>query len=265
MPLVKRLRALFHVSALVSMAIWTGAPAQARPEFATREKADCLYCHEQPGKARNFRGLYYKAHNFSFADFDNEFEAKMAGVKPDSKGEAARPKTAGYPKVAVAPALNFTLKDIDGKPVKLGRFQGDVILLVNVASFCGNTPQYASLQKMYEKYREKGFTVLAFPANDFGKQEPGSNQEIKEFCSTRYKVTFPLFSKIVVKGEGQAPLYAFLTSKEKNPQFGGDIEWNFAKFLLNRKGEVVARFPARTDPLAPEVVEAVERQLAVAR
>jgi glutathione peroxidase len=160
------------------------------------------------------------------------------------------------------PVLNFTMKDIDGKEVSLGGYQGQVILIVNVATFCGNTPQYASLQTLYERYKEQGFTVLAFPANEFGKQEPGTNQEIKEFCTGKYHVTFPVFSKIIVKGEGQAPLYRFLTDKKSNPASGGDIEWNFAKFLVNRKGEVVARFPAGKDPLKPDVVAAIEKELA---
>ena len=161
----------------------------------------------------------------------------------------------------VPPALNFTMNDIDGKPVRLSNFEGDVIMIVNVASFCGNTPQYASLQKLYDRYKSKRFTVLAFPANEFGRQEPGTDKEIKAFCETGYHVTFPVFSKIVVKGDGQHPLYQYLTSKSTNPKFGGEIEWNFAKFLLNRKGEVVARFPAGEDPLKQDVVETIEREL----
>jgi glutathione peroxidase len=157
--------------------------------------------------------------------------------------------------------LNFTMPDIDAKDVKLSKFKGDVILIVNVASFCGNTKQYTSMQNLYEKYHKQGFTILAFPANEFGKQEPGSNQEIKEFCSTKYHVGFPMFSKIVVKGEGIHPLYKLLTDKEKYPQTGGDIEWNFAKFLVNRKGEVVARFKAGQDPGTEEVVKAIEKEL----
>jgi glutathione peroxidase len=161
-----------------------------------------------------------------------------------------------------APALNFKVKDIDGKTVDLGRYQGQVLIVTNVASYCGNTPQYAGLQNLYEKYRAKGFSVLGFPANEFGKQEPGTEAQIKEFCSTKYRITFPMFSKVVVKGDGQEPFYRHLTDKKTNPQFGGDIEWNFAKFLINRKGEVVARFPAGTDPLKPEVVAAIEKELA---
>jgi glutathione peroxidase len=162
----------------------------------------------------------------------------------------------------VPAALDFSVKDIDGKPVHLSRYGGQVLLLVNVASQCGNTPQYADLQKLYEKYRGQGFLVLGFPSNDFGKQEPGTEQEIKEFCSTKYRVTFPMFSKIVVKGEGQAPLYRYLTDKKTDPAFGGEIEWNFAKFLIGRNGEVVARFPAGKNPGDPEVVKAIEDELA---
>lgn len=262
---VRSARTVLGAGALLAAFALFGAPAQAKPEYAMKEKANCLHCHQVPGGPRNYRGLFYGTHNHSFTDFDNDFEAKMAGVSPKSNGPDAMPKVASYPKYSVAPALGFILKDIDGKPVNLARYQGNVVLAVNVASFCGNTPQYKSLQAMYEKYKEKGFVVLGFPANEFGKQEPGTNQEIKEFCTGKYNVTFPMFSKIVVKGEGQTPLYKFLTNKETNPKFGGDIEWNFAKFLINRKGEVVARFKAFTDPLKPEVAAQVEKQLEVSR
>jgi glutathione peroxidase len=175
----------------------------------------------------------------------------------------ALPGAAGAVEESGAPAvLRYTVKDIDGKDVPLKQFRGDVILIVNVASFCGNTPQYASLQKLYEQYKDRGFTILAFPANEFGKQEPGTNAEIKHFCTSKYHVTFPVFSKIVVKGPDQAPLYQFLTDKKTDPHFGGDIEWNFAKFLVNRKGEVVGRIKAFTDPSKPEVVAAIEKALA---
>ncbi len=237
--------------------------SEARPQYAQKEGVNCVYCHVVAGKARNFRGLYYAAHNKSFSDFDNVFESKLAGVSPESNGPDAAPKVAAYPnvKVELPPALNFPMKDIDGKAVNLGRYKGDVLLVVNVASFCGNTPQYASMEKLYEKYKDKGFTILGFPANEFGKQEPGSNKEIKDFCTGKYNVTFPMFSKIVVKGEGQDPLYKFLTDKTTDPKFGGDIEWNFAKFLINRKGEIIARFPAMKDPMKPDVVTAIKKAL----
>jgi glutathione peroxidase len=165
----------------------------------------------------------------------------------------------------VAPVLEFAMKDVDGKSVKLRKYQGKVLLIVNVASLCGNTPQYASLESLYKKYHAKGLEILAFPANDFGHQEPGTDREIKAFCSTKFSVTFPVFSKIVVKGDGQAPLYRYLTNKDSDPRFGGDIEWNFAKFLVSRSGEVVGRFPAKLNPEKPEVVSAIEEQLAQAR
>lgn len=154
---------------------------------------------------------------------------------------------------------DFTMDDIDGKPVSLSRFKGKVIMLVNTASFCGNTPQYADLEKMYETYRDKGFEILAFPANNFGQQEPGTNEEIKGFCLTKYSVGFPLFSKISVKDGDKHPLYQYLT--EQSP-FPGEVEWNFQKYLVDRSGNVVARYHHRTKPLADEVVRDVERFLA---
>jgi len=158
-------------------------------------------------------------------------------------------------------ALDFTVKDINGRRVKLDRYRGKVVLIVNVASLCGNTPQYEGLQDLYEKYRKRGFVVLGFPANDFGRQEPGTDAEIRRFCTRKYGVTFPMFSKIVVKGDGQAPLYRFLTANETNPGLGGEIEWNFAKFLVARDGRVVGRFAPKTQPNEPSLVGAIEEQL----
>ena len=165
--------------------------------------------------------------------------------------------------VAADPApkgpLDFTMKSIEGKDVKLGKYRGNVVLIVNTASKCGLTPQYAKLEELYKKYKDKGLRILAFPANNFGAQEPGTDSQIKEFCSLNYKVSFDLFSKISVKGDDIHPLYKHLTTL---PKVGGDIDWNFAKFLVDRKGNVVARFKAPTDPLAPDVVKAVEDALA---
>jgi len=158
--------------------------------------------------------------------------------------------------------LDFTLNTIEGQSVSLDQYRGKVVLLVNVASKCGLTPQYASLQTLYSDLHDRGLEVLGFPANEFGKQEPGSDDEIRGFCSTKYAVTFPMFSKIVVKGDGQHPLYQFLTDKRTNPQYGGEIEWNFAKFLLNRKGEVAGRIAANVDPNTPEVRAQIETLLA---
>lgn len=241
----------------------TSNAAKATPDFAKKEKQKCNYCHVKPGGDRNFRGLYYAANDKSFEKFDNEFEAKVAGVKPDSVGIEAVPSTGTYPpkEYKVAKALNFMMKDIDDKPAHLGRYEGKVVIMVNVASKCGNTPQYETLQKLYEKYKEKGLVILGFPANEFGKQEPGTNAEIKEFCTSTYKVAFPMFSKIVVKGEGIHPLYKFLTDKKTDEKYAGDIEWNFAKFLINRKGEVAGRFKHNTKPDDPAFVAAIEKAL----
>ena len=157
--------------------------------------------------------------------------------------------------------LKFKMKDIDGKDVKLKKYKGDVFLIVNTASQCGYTKQYAGLQTIYSKYQSQGFTVLGFPANNFGGQEPGTEKEIKEFCESKFKVTFPMFAKISVKGDDQHALYKFLTAKETNPNFAGDVSWNFNKFLVNRKGEVVARFSSKDEPESDTVTQAIEKYL----
>ena len=150
---------------------------------------------------------------------------------------------------------DFTMTKIDGKEMPLKKLEGTVVLVVNVASKCGLTPQYKGLQALYEKYKAKGFTVLAFPANQFGEQEPGSNVEINEFCTKNYGVTFPVFEKIVVKGDGIHPLYQWLL--EKGPR-KDDIEWNFAKFLIGRDGQILGRFTPKTAPDNAELVKAIE-------
>ena len=158
--------------------------------------------------------------------------------------------------------LDFTVKTIDGQEKKLSDYKGKVVLLVNVASKCGLTPQYTALESTYEKYKDQGFVVIGFPANNFGSQEPGSNEQIKEFCTSKYNVTFPMMSKISVKGDDKHPLYKFLTEGKAGEDFAGDIEWNFAKFLVDRNGNVMARFGSRTTPDSPQVTEAVEKALA---
>lgn len=258
-----RIARVSAVCALVAGALMAGNTANATPAYAMKEKQKCNYCHVKPGGERNFRGLYYAANDHSFENFDNEFEAKVAGSPADALGPEALPKTKGYPGEYKTPkALNFLVKSIDDKNVHLGRYQGKVIIVVNVASKCGNTPQYKPLEALYEKYKSKGLVVLGFPANEFGMQEPGTNEEIKKFCSETYKVAFPMFSKIVVKGDEIHPFYKFLTGKETNPKFCGDIEWNFAKFIINRKGEVVGRIKAGTKPDDPAVVKMIEKELA---
>jgi len=152
------------------------------------------------------------------------------------------------------------LKDIDGKDTSLKAYQSKVLLVVNVASQCGFTPQYKALEAIHRKYKDQRFTVLGFPCNDFGAQEPGAPEEIKRFCSEKYDVTFPLFAKLHVKGNEQHPLYAALTGKES--PFPGDIKWNFGKFLIGREGKILKRFEPQTRPDAPEVIEAIEAALA---
>ena len=154
--------------------------------------------------------------------------------------------------------FGFTMNDIDGNPLPLSQFKGKVIMVVNTASFCGNTPQYDGLQTLYERYRDQGFTILAFPANDFGKQEPGTNKEIAEFCYTKYALEFPLFSKITVLGENKHSLYRYLT--EQTP-YKGEIDWNFQKFLIARDGEVIARYRPGMKPLTKQIVEDIEAAL----
>jgi glutathione peroxidase len=156
----------------------------------------------------------------------------------------------------------FSAENIDGVNTSLEKYKGKVVLIVNTASQCGYTPQYKGLQAIYDKYKDKGFVILGFPTNDFGGQEPGSNEEIKEFCTLKYKVTFPMFAKITVKGEETHPLYKFLINKETNPEFAGDITWNFNKFLANDKGEIVARFSSKDEPESEAVTSAIEKYLA---
>ena len=176
--------------------------------------------------------------------------AAVGSAQAGQEGFLMASKTASF--------YDFTMDDIDGKPVNLSHYKGKVLLVVNTASLCGNTPQYADLETMYEQYRDKGFEILAFPANNFGQQEPGTNAEIKGFCLTKYSVSFPMFSKISVKGSDKHPLYQYLT--EQSP-FPGEVEWNFQKYLIDRSGNVVGRFHHRTKPLAPEVVKEVEGAL----
>jgi glutathione peroxidase len=155
----------------------------------------------------------------------------------------------------------FTLNSIDGQPTPLAQFKGKAMLIVNVASRCGFTPQYAGLEALYQKYKDKGLVVLGFPANNFLWQEPGTNEEIKAFCSTKYRVTFPMFAKVSVKGGNQAPLYQFLTDRQANPSTGGAVGWNFTKFLADRNGKVIARFGSNVAPESPELVKAIESAL----
>ena len=157
---------------------------------------------------------------------------------------------------------DFTMNSIDGESTPLSKFQGRVVLVVNVASRCGFTPQYSALEKVYEKYKDRGFVIVGFPANNFGGQEPGTNQEIKTFWSSKYNVTFPMMAKVSVKGGDKTPLYQFLTDKTANPSTGGEIQWNFTKFLIGPDGRPVARFEPNVTPDDPQVTAAIEKELA---
>lgn len=159
-----------------------------------------------------------------------------------------------------SPLYDIPLKDIDGKATSLGAYKGKVLLIVNVASKCGLTPQYKALEAIHEKYKDQGFTVLGFPCNQFAGQEPGSNSQIKEFCSSRYSVSFPLFDKLEVNGANRHPLYVALAGKDS--PFPGDIKWNFGKFLIDRDGRIIKRFEPKTTPDSPEVTQAIETALA---
>lgn len=156
---------------------------------------------------------------------------------------------------------SFKMKNIDGKEVSLADYKGKVVLIVNVASRCGNTPQYKDIEAMYEKYKDKGLVVLGFPANNFMGQEPGSDEKIKTFCTTEYHVTFPMFSKISVKGSDMHPLYKFLTAKSENGVIDAPVQWNFQKFLIGRDGKVITSIGNRTSVTEPEVVKEVEKAL----
>jgi glutathione peroxidase len=166
-------------------------------------------------------------------------------------------KSTGSTKVPAA--LNFTMSSIDGKPVDLSKYQGNVVLMVNVASQCGFTPQYEGLESLHKMYASKGLRILGFPSNDFGEQEPGTNSEIAQFCKQNYGVQFDMFSKIVVRGSGQAPLYRYLTGQSKFP---GQVDWNFEKFLIGRNGEVIGRFKSEVEPDSRQMLGAIEAALA---
>jgi len=157
---------------------------------------------------------------------------------------------------------DYTLKSIDGQPTSFNAYRGKVMMVVNVASRCGYTPQYSALESVYEKYKDRGFVIVGVPANNFGSQEPGTNEEIKTFCTRKYNVQFPMMSKVSVKGSDTAPLYQYLTDASLHPKTGGEIKWNFTKFLVDRKGNIVSRFEPDVTPDSPQVIAAIEKSLA---
>jgi glutathione peroxidase len=157
--------------------------------------------------------------------------------------------------------LGFVVKDIAGNDYDLSQLRGKVVVIVNVASRCGMTPQYAALEAMYRKHRERGLVVVGFPANNFGGQEPGTDEQIRAFCSENYDVTFPMMSKISVKGDDKHPLYAFLTSKETAGEFAGEVQWNFTKFVIGRDGTLIGRFAPNVKPTDAAFVALIESAL----
>lgn len=184
--------------------------------------------------------------------------AACADAKPPGSSGTGSQATSPPTQATNMSFHDFTMNAIDGTPKALSDFKGKVLLVVNTASKCGYTPQYAGLERLHEKLSGKGFSVLGFPSNDFGAQEPGSDAEIAQFCDSRFKVTFPLFSKSVVKGSDKSPLYAFLTSAPP----GGEVKWNFEKFLIGKDGKVAGRYPSSVDPEDPKLVADIEAALA---
>ncbi len=180
--------------------------------------------------------------------------ALAAGVKQVIKDPTDKP--------ADPSVLDFKVKDIDGKDQNLADYKGKVVLIVNVASRCGNTPQYAGLEKIYEKYKDQGLVIIGFPANNFGAQEPGSNGQIKDFCTKTYQVKFPMMAKVSVKGADKTDVYKFLTEPATGGDFAGEVEWNFTKFLVDRNGNLIARFANGTQPDDKKVVAEIEKALA---
>lgn len=181
-----------------------------------------------------------------------------ASTQPAARS-TAQSKTA---KKGVPHVLQYKMKSLSGQDVDLSKYAGKVVLIVNTASQCGFTKQYAGLQQLHKKYAPQGLAILGFPANDFGGQEPGTNEQISGFCKANYGVEFDMFSKVSVKGDDKTPLYEYLTSAKTNPKFAGEVGWNFEKFLIGRNGEIVARFKSGVDPTSDEMIKAVEAQLA---
>lgn len=171
-----------------------------------------------------------------------------------AKADAAKP--------AVPPVLNFKMKSLTGQDVDLAKYQGKVVLMVNVASKCGFTPQYKDLEELQTKYKAQGLAILGFPANDFGHQEPGSNEEIGAFCKKNYGVDFDMFSKVAVTGDEKCPLYKYLTSEATDPKFPGEVKWNFEKFIISRDGQIVARYRSNVKPTSEEFIKTLETELA---
>lgn len=184
--------------------------------------------------------------------------ASVVSAAPTTQ-PSTRPSEAS---ASTPPVLQFHMQSLDGKDVDLAQYKGKVILMVNTASKCGYTPQYAPLEAIYKKYADQGFVILGFPANDFHQQEPGTNEEISTFCTKNYGVTFPMFSKVDVIGPNTCDLYKYLTSESSDAKFAGPVKWNFEKFLIGRDGTIVARYRSKIRPESLEVTQAIEAELA---
>ncbi len=183
-------------------------------------------------------------------------------AQEQKSGDETATKAADETDTAAVPAaLNFTMKTLDGQDVELAKYAGKVVVFVNTASRCGMTPQYKQLEELHEKYADKGLAIVGVPCNQFGGQEPGTAEEIKTFCETKYGVKFDMLAKVDVNGEGQADLYKYLTGLDAKPKGKGDVGWNFEKFVVDRKGNVIARFGSRTKPDSEEFVEVIEGAL----
>ena len=186
----------------------------------------------------------------------------IAGLFVMSHAVSAEDQAAQTPAAKTPAALNFKVQSLDGKEVDLAQYQGKVVLVVNVASKCGLTPQYKALEALYQKYNDQGLVILGFPCNQFHGQEPGTAEEIRKFCTSKYNVTFPLMAKIEVNGPGASELYKHLKALDAKPKGPGEVTWNFEKFVIGRNGEVVARFKPQTKPDAAEVISVIESELA---
>ena len=185
----------------------------------------------------------------------------IAGMFAMSQAVSAEDQAAEKPAAKTPAALNFKVQSLEGKEVDLAQYQGKVVLVVNVASKCGLTPQYKALEALYQKYSGQGLVILGFPCNQFNGQEPGTAEEIRKFCTSKYNVTFPLMAKVEVNGAGACDLYKYLKALDAKPKGPGEITWNFEKFVIGRNGEVVARFQPQTTPDAAEVIAVIEREL----
>jgi glutathione peroxidase len=226
------------------------APAQAIPVKAAGKTAPKAKSARSAAKTTAKKRVAQKA----------RVKTKVA-ARPAMKKVVAPVVAQAAPKKEAPPVLKFTMKNLQGRDVDLSRYAGKVVMVVNTASKCGHTPQYAGLQKLHEQYGGKGLAILGFPANDFGQQEPGSDSEISLFCEANFGVKFDMFSKVPVTGENKAPLFKYLTSPETNPQSPGEIGWNFEKFLIGRDGTILARFKSGVKPESEEIKNAVEAAL----